>query len=73
MMRESAGAARRDGDVQSFILCLWRESSGGRNPTPCWRLSLEESRTHARRGFGSLDEFFAYLERFCEEVDGGAP
>ena len=54
--------------VRAFILCLWQEHNAGIPGGP-WRLSLQDSRTRARRGFGSLDEFFAYFERLCQEGD----
>lgn len=41
----------------SYLLRLWRVSG----ETQAWRASLENSLTHEFRGFGSVDELFAFL------------
>ena len=56
--------------MHSFILRLWLEPGDEGQGASRWRLSLEDSRMRARRGFGSLEEFFTYLENYCRDVDG---
>ena len=61
-------SSARQRDFRAFILCLWWESGDGAAPDRAWRLSLEDSRTRARRGFGSLEEFFGYLAALCDDA-----
>ena len=43
---------------QAYVLRLWPARSGGQTT---WRAMLEDVRTGERRGFGSLEELFAFL------------
>jgi|PlaIllAssembly_1097288.scaffolds.fasta_scaffold214774_2 hypothetical protein len=43
----------------SYLLRLWQVADGRRSS---WRASLEMPGTGERRGFGSLDALFAYLQ-----------
>ena len=68
MATEDPASSPRQRDVRAFILRLWWEAGDGAAPGRAWRLSLEDSRTRARRGFGSLDEFFGYLAALCDDT-----
>ena len=57
----------QEGRYLSYLLRLWQESAGD---PPLWRASLESPRTGARRGFASLEDLFAFLER---ETGAGPP
>ena len=66
----------------AYLLRLWQDSAGhtscGEHPPadraqcsrPLWRASLESPRSGERRGFASLDELFAFLEK---EIGQGDP
>ena len=54
-------------DYVSFLLRLWRESSG-QGPHPgadatVWRASLQEPLAGERVSFANLEELFAYLRQ----------
>ena len=51
----------------AYLLRLW---SDGDSPQQ-WRFSLEDPHTHTRRGFASLDELLAFLQK--EIVHAAAP
>ena len=50
---------------QSYLLRLWRAGNGN---APEWRMSLEDTRTHERRGFADLPSLVAFLE---QQIRGG--
>ena len=52
-----------------FVLRVWRDAEAeyGR---PAWRYVLEDPDSKARRGFASLPELAAYLERLQGPGDG---
>jgi hypothetical protein len=51
----------------SYLLRLWQIESGGRL---VWRASLEDARTGARQGFGTIDALLVFLrEQIGEESD----
>jgi hypothetical protein len=43
----------------SYLVRLWQTSDGGKQ---IWRASLESPATGERKGFGSLQELFEFLE-----------
>jgi hypothetical protein len=47
---------------QVYLLRLWREPLDDDTSPPVWRFSLEDSVTHQRRGFESLEALTAFLE-----------
>lgn len=70
MAEETRSTSPQAPKAQAFILRLWPERPGVRHVHVIWRVSLQDVTTQARRGFGSLDEFFDFLERLCgEEYD----
>jgi hypothetical protein len=51
-----------------FMLSLWEASSSVPDEPMAWRYSLEHGPSGARRGFRSLAEMMAYLERWTQEA-----
>ncbi len=49
----------------AFILRLWMAGDG---VSPQWRVSLEDTHSSERTGFGSLDEMCAYLKQLSSET-----
>jgi hypothetical protein len=49
----------------SYLLRLWQESAGGPlgSDAPLWRASLESPQSEQRKGFASLVDLFAFLEK----------
>jgi len=52
----------------SYLLRLWRGNDG---EEAVWRASLESPHTGERRGFSSLKDLFAFLEKATGPVAGG--
>ena len=55
---------------RAYLLRLWQTSGGG---PATWRASLEDPRTHERRGFPDLERLFAFLARQTERESGDRP
>ena len=54
---------------RAYLLRCWREEGASPNGQPRWRFSLEEVLPQRqRRGFGSLEALFAFLQ--AELADG---
>ena len=45
----------------AYLLRLWQERPASSERPAVWRLSLEDTRTRQRRGFGSLEGLVAFL------------
>jgi hypothetical protein len=54
----------------SYLLRLWQVQS---QEGPVWRASLEQASTGERRGFASLADLYAFLERETAPVDEDEP
>lgn len=52
--------AKEQPDYLAYLLRLWRASEGGK---VTWRASLESTQTRERKGFGSLDDLFDFLQQ----------
>lgn len=50
----------------AYLLRLWQERPASSERPAVWRLSLEDTRTRQRRGFGSLEELMAFLQAQLE-------
>jgi hypothetical protein len=46
---------------RTYLLRLWREQADVPQCRPVWRCSLEDTSTHNRRGFGSLEDLTTHL------------
>lgn len=53
----------------SFLLRVWRAGDGDQ---PEWRASLEDTCTGERRGFSSLEELWAFIQKL-PGVKAGKP
>ncbi|MEZ4710945.1 MAG: hypothetical protein R3A44_27350 [Caldilineaceae bacterium] len=51
------------GSYYAYLLRIWREQH---KEQTVWRASLEDAQGGQIRGFGSLGELFAFLERHTE-------
>jgi len=56
----------------AYILRLWQEQSAALDQSSVWRLSVEDVRTHERRGFASLEDLLAFLQLQMEVDDSAA-
>jgi hypothetical protein len=57
---------REQKDYVSYLLRMWRDSSGGGTASakePLWRASLQSPRSGKRVAFASLEELFCFLQR----------
>jgi len=54
--------ANKDDTYQVYLLRLWRERPALPGRPAVWRFSLEDTRTHQRRGFARLEELVAFLQ-----------
>ncbi len=54
-------------DYQAFLLRLWRVKEDGQL---AWRVSLEQVDSGEKHGFSSLEELFAFIERFTQSTAG---
>ncbi len=58
-----------EADYQSYLLRLWRTTSGGETT---WRASLESPHTGERTGFASLEALFDHLRAStAKQKEGG--
>lgn len=48
-------------ESRTFLLRVWREQASPPRRRPVWRCSLEDTSTHNRRGFGSVEGLAAHL------------
>jgi hypothetical protein len=61
-----------DGPIyQVYLLRPWRERPASPGQAAVWRVSLEDTRSSRRRGFGSLEEATAYLRARMERGSEG--
>lgn len=51
---------QENGD-QTYLLRLWREQAALPSCQPVWRCSIEDTRTHNRRGFRSVEDLAIHL------------
>ncbi len=51
----------------AYLLRFWREHESG------WRFSLQDPHTETRRGFATLEELIAFLERQMENGQSEDP
>jgi len=54
----------------AYLLRLWQERPASSERPAVWRLSLEDTRTRQRRGFGSLEGLMAFLQAQLEGTAG---
>ena len=55
------GEKRGENDCQTYLLRLWREQVALPQRQPVWRCSIEDTRTHNRRGFRSVEDLAIHL------------
>jgi hypothetical protein len=60
MQRHKMNPTDRKQKYQSYLLRLWVEDINGKG---VWRFSLENPFSGERRGFASLKDLYAYLEK----------
>lgn len=46
---------------RTYMLRLWREQAALPHGRPVWRCSIEDTRTHNRRGFTSVEDLAIHL------------
>jgi len=51
------------------VLTIWCEYSANARQPMLWRFSLEDTRTHQRRGFANLEALTAFLRRQMADAE----
>lgn len=63
---------RKEGNgYRTYLLRLWCEQAELPECQSVWRCSLEDTSTHNRRGFGSVEELAAHLQTLAGEPETG--
>lgn len=55
------GEISGENEYQTYLLRLWREPTAPAQRQPVWRCSIEDTRTHNRRGFRSVEDLTNHL------------
>jgi hypothetical protein len=50
-----------ENEDRTFMLRLWREQAALPQRRPVWRCSIEDTKTHNRRGFRSVEDLAIHL------------
>jgi hypothetical protein len=55
------GEISGENEYQTYLLRLWREQAALPQCRPVWRCSIEDAKTHNRRGFRSVEDLAIHL------------
>jgi hypothetical protein len=62
----------QENGYRTYLLRLWREQVALPHCQPVWRCSLEETSTHNRRGFRSVEDLATHLRAVAGNPAGDA-